>query len=53
MRNQLHSLAAFCALLGVSSARAQTVSSADSTRGYWFGASLGAAAVPPTPHGHG
>jgi hypothetical protein len=54
MRNQLHSLAAFCALLlGVSSARAQTISSADSARGYWVGASLGAASVPHTVYGSG
>jgi hypothetical protein len=54
MRNQLYSLAAFGALLvGVSSARAQTVSGADSTRGYWLGASLGATAVPPALHGPG
>ena len=54
MRNQLHSLVAFCGLLiGVSSARAQIVSGADSTCGYWLGASLGAAAVPPALHGPG
>jgi hypothetical protein len=54
MRNHLHSLTAFCALLvGVSSARAQAVSRADSTRGYWLGASLGIAAVPPAPNGDG
>lgn len=54
MRHQQHCLRAFCALLvGVSSARAQTVSSADSTRGYWLGTSLGVASVPPTSHGHG
>ncbi|HEX8942134.1 MAG TPA: hypothetical protein VF785_03290 [Gemmatimonadaceae bacterium] len=54
MRNLLHSLAVFCALLvGMSSARAQTISNAESTRGYWLGASLGAAAVPPALHGPG
>jgi len=54
MRNHFHSLAAFGALIvGVSSARAQTVSSADSVRGYWLGASLGAASVPPALEGRG
>jgi hypothetical protein len=54
MRNRLHSVAAFCALLvGVSRVRAQTVSSADSIHGYWLGGSLGAAAFPPVLHGTG
>ena len=54
MRNQVQSAAAFCALLvGVSRARAQTLSTADSTRGYWLGASLGAAAVSPLLHANG
>lgn len=54
MRNQLHSVVAFCAVLvGVSRADAQTVFSPDSTRGYWLGASLGGAAVSPLLHANG
>ena len=54
MRNLPHALATLCVVLvGVSSARAQAVFSPDSTRGYWLGAALGAAAVPTALHGPG
>jgi hypothetical protein len=50
----MQSVAAFCALLvSVSNARGQAVSSADSTRGYWLGASLGVAALSPLLHANG